>query len=149
MPLTQNKACVSFAESNEYRDRTQSSKMNIHHECWMQLDSDIAWETVLFLVLIAMWSVENSWNQRLITVKILLERTQGMLSLPQVMVSVLVNKYRVKPCVRDRDTKAEDTDIHRQNTDKQTNTDRQPSGWYWFRFIHTEPSCWLQLSLLF
>lgn len=65
MPLTQNKACVSFAESNEYRDRTQSSKMNIHHECWMQLDSDIDWETMLFLVLIAMWSVENSWNQRL------------------------------------------------------------------------------------
>lgn len=56
----------------------------------------------------------------LITVKILLERTQGMLSLPQVMVSVLVNKYRVKPFVRDRDTKAEDTDIHRQadKTDK-------------------------------
>lgn len=68
----------------------------------------------------------------LIAVKTLLERMQGMLFPPQVMVSMLVNKYRGKPFVRDRDTKTEDTDIHRQNTDKQTkqtNTDRQASGW--------------------
>ena len=69
----------------------------------------------------------------LITVKTLLERMQGTLFLPQVMVFVLVNKHRVKPFVRDRHTHTEDTDIYRPNTDKQTNqtnTDRQPSGRY-------------------